>query len=104
MEYATGFEPAIIDLQSNALPFGYAYLALAEGLEPPNGFPSTIFKTARLPIITSKHLAESTTLEVDRFEPTQCLADMPHDLMGLLSRSRLLSRKLPKRCDFHAIE
>ena len=37
MEYATGFEPAIIDLQSNALPFGYAYMA------------------------------ESTTLEVDRF-------------------------------------
>ena len=37
MEYATGIEPAIIELQSIALPFGYAYMA------------------------------ESTTLEVDRF-------------------------------------
>lgn len=34
MEYATGIEPAIIDLQSNALPFGYAYLAGNIGLEP----------------------------------------------------------------------
>lgn len=71
------------DFQSPALPTELSgHMAESEGLEPSMRCRTTVFKTARLPIITTLQLAETERIELSRAYTPNSLANCPLHHLG----------------------
>ena len=71
------------DFQSPALPTELSsHMAESEGLEPSMRCRTTVFKTARLPIITTLQLAETIRIERMRAYTPNSLANCPLHHLG----------------------
>ena len=71
------------DFQSPALPTELSgHMAESEGLEPSMRCRTTVFRTARLPIITTLQLAETERVELSRAFTPNSLANCPLHHLG----------------------
>ena len=81
-ELIAGIEPSLV-----AVPWWMSWswtnnLAESEGLEPSMHCCTTVFKTARLPIITTLQLAETERVELSRAYTPNSLANCPLHHLG----------------------